>query len=143
MEPTAVFEAFILGKGLKHSRPRDWILESFLKIEDHMTVDELWSAVRQRHPSVGHVTVYRTLKLLCEAGLCREIRFDDGTTRFEHSYGHSHHDHIVCTVCGQCIEVVDDDIEELQKRLMKRHGFTLVNHRLNLYGVCRACRSKN
>jgi Fur family transcriptional regulator, ferric uptake regulator len=142
VEETAVFQNFISGRKLRHSQQRDWILETFLRIEKHLTVEELWAAVRKKNPSVGFATVYRTLKLLCESGLCRELRFEDGTTRYEHQYGHEHHDHIVCTECGQCLEVVDEEIERLQEQLMKRHGFSPLHHRMNLYGICRTCRDK-
>jgi Fur family ferric uptake transcriptional regulator len=143
MKEAGVFKEFLAEKRLKHSRPREWILEAFLHIEKHLTVEELWAAVRRRHPSVGFATVYRTLKLLCESGLCRELHFEDGTTRYEHLYGHEHHDHIICTECGRCLEVVDEGIEHLQERLMKRHGFLPRYHRMNLYGMCRECRKKH
>lgn len=142
MNETAVFDKFITVKGLKHSKPRDWILEVFLGLEKHVTVDELWVAVKAKYPSVGFATVYRTLKLLCQSGLCSEIRFEDGTTRYEHLFGHNHHDHLICIECGRCIEVFDGEIEGLQDRLMKKHGFAPQYHRMNLYGTCKECRKK-
>jgi Fur family ferric uptake transcriptional regulator len=142
MDENAVFEAFLARKGLKHSKPRVWILEIFLSIEKHVTVEELWAAVKTRYPSVGYATVYRTLKLLCESGLCTEISFENGTTRYEHLFGHSHHDHLICTICGRFVEVVDGEIEKLQERLMKRYGFIPQYHRMNLYGTCKDCRKK-
>jgi Fur family ferric uptake transcriptional regulator len=142
MNETAVLEKFISEKKLKHSKPREWILAVFLSIEKHLTVDELWAAVKKKHPSVGFATVYRTLKLLCESGLCSELRFEDGATRYEHRYGHDHHDHLVCTECGHVIEVFDETIERLQQRLMERHGFAPRYHRMNLYGICKDCRKR-
>src|SRR5271157_357220 len=140
MNETMVFQRLIEDKGLKHSKPRMGILEVFLTIEKHVSIDELWAAVKKKHPSVGYATVYRTLKLLCEGGLCRELHFEDGTTRYEHLYGHHHHDHLICTGCGRLVEVVDEKIEELQVRLMKRHGFSPKYHRMELYGTCKNCR---
>ena len=107
MNETAIFQQFLADKNLKHSQKRDWILEIFLRIEKHLTAEDLWSAVRKKHPSVGFATVYRTMKLLCKSGMCRELIFEDGTTRYEHKYGHEHHDHLICTECGRCLEVVD------------------------------------
>jgi Fur family ferric uptake transcriptional regulator len=141
MNETMVFERFIESKGLKHSKPRMGILEVFLGIEKHVSIDELWAAVKMKHPSIGYATVYRTLKLLCEGGLCRELHFEDGTTRFEHLYGHDHHDHIICTECGRLVEVVDEKIEALQVKLMRRHGFSPKYHRMDLYGTCQNCRN--
>jgi Fur family transcriptional regulator, ferric uptake regulator len=140
MNERAVLEEFIAGKGLRHSKPREQILSVFLGIEKHVTIDELWAAVKAKHPGIGYATVYRTLKLLAECGLCSAINFEDGTTRYEHLYGHDHHDHIICTSCGRFVEVVDPDIERLQERLVKRYGFLPAYHRMNLYGTCRECR---
>ena len=142
MNGNGVFENFLAGKGLKHSKPRDWILAAFLSMERHVTVEELWAEVKAAHPTVGYATVYRTLKLLCESGLCTALRFEDGMTRYEQHYGHDHHDHIICTKCGRFIEVVSDEIERLQEQLMKRHGFLPQYHRMNLYGTCKECRSQ-
>jgi Fur family ferric uptake transcriptional regulator len=142
MNETAIFQQFLADKNLKHSRKRDWILEIFLRIEKHLTAEDLWSAVRKKHPSVGFATVYRTMKLLCKSGMCRELIFEDGTTRYEHKYGHEHHDHLICTECGRCLEVVDGKIERLQERLMKRHGFSPQYHRMDLYGVCKRCKDR-
>jgi Fur family ferric uptake transcriptional regulator len=135
-----LFQEFSAGKSLKHSQKRDWILETFLAIEKHLTVYELWAAVKKKHPSVGFATVYRTLRLLCESGLCRELLFDDGTTRYEHLFEHEHHDHLICTKCGTFVEVVEPEIERLQEELMKRHGFSPLRHRMDLYGICRKCK---
>jgi Fur family transcriptional regulator, ferric uptake regulator len=141
MKEAIIFEKFLAQKRLKHSKPREFIVRTFLGMEKHVSVDELWGAVRKKCPSVGYATVYRTMKLLCESGLCSEIRFEDGTTRYEHLYGHDHHDHLICTKCGCFVEVVEAGIEELQVRLMKRHGFLPQFHRMNLYGICKECRS--
>ena len=140
MKEKAVFEKYLADKGLKHSKPRELIIQTFLGMEKHITVEELWGAVKKKCPSVGYATVYRTMKLLYESGLCREIRFEDGTTRYEHLYGHNHHDHLICTQCGRFVEVVDSGIERLQERLMRRYGFLPQSHRMNLYGICRECR---
>jgi Fur family transcriptional regulator, ferric uptake regulator len=140
MKEIAVFEKFLTTKKLKHSKPREWIINVFLGLEKHVTIDELWTTVKKQYPSVGYATVYRTMKLLSEIGLCTEIRFEDGTVRYEHHYAHDHHDHLMCTKCGRLIEVVDKTIEKLQDKLMQKHGFLPQFHRMNLYGVCRECR---
>ncbi len=135
----ALFEDYLLGKHLKHSQQRKEILDIFLGIEKHTTADELYRIIKKRYSSIGFATVYRTLKLLCKSGLCREFKMEDGTTRYEHLYGHKHHDHLVCTKCGRCIEVEDAGIEHLQERLFKQYGFTAQGHRMELYGICNKC----
>jgi Fur family ferric uptake transcriptional regulator len=138
-EQTA-FKEYLARKGLKASEPRAAVLKAFLGIERHVTAEELFRLVRRKHPSVGLATVYRTLALLCECGLGRELAFDDGTTRYEHAYDHEHHDHLICTRCGQIIEVVNPEIERLQTRIFQQHGFQPQRHRLDLYGICEKCR---
>ena len=136
-----VFREYIATKGLKQSAQRDVILEVFLKSEKHLTSDELYGMSRRRLPSIGHATVYRTLRLLCECGLCRGLKLEDGVTRYEHLYGHEHHDHLICTKCGKFVEVVDPEIEKLQEKLAKANGFVVKRHRLELYGTCKECRT--
>lgn len=135
-----IFEDHLAAKNLKHSEQRKEILQSFLNVDKHLTADELYSIVKRKYPTVGYATIYRTLKLLCECGLCRELKFDDGVARYEHLYGHQHHDHLICTNCGRFVEVVDPDIERLQERLAKQHGFYPERHRMELYGVCKKCK---
>jgi Fur family ferric uptake transcriptional regulator len=135
-----IFENYIRSKNLRHSEQRMLILEAFLKTEEHLTAEQLYRLVQKKNPSIGTATIYRTLKLLCESGLCRELRLDDGTTRYEHLYGHEHHDHLICTSCGRIMEVMEPEIEKLQERLAKTRGFQIKSHKLEIYGICRRCR---
>jgi Fur family ferric uptake transcriptional regulator len=137
-----IFEEFLQTKNLKHSGQRQNILHVYLNTDKHLTAEELYGIVRKKYPVIGCATVYRTLKLLCECGLCRELRFEDSTTRYEHLYGHQHHDHLICTRCGRFTEVVDPKIERLQENLFKEHGFYPQRHRMDLYGVCKSCKRK-
>ena len=136
-----LFEDYIRSKNLRQSEQRIQVLEVFLKSEKHLTADELYRMVKKKNPSIGTATVYRTLKVLRESGLCRELKLDDGTTRYEHLYGHKHHDHLVCTHCGSLVEVVDPEIEKMQIKLAKAHGFYIKSHKLEMYGICKRCRS--
>lgn len=140
-EEQKIFDDFVKSRGLKHSDQRREILLTFLKTEKHLTADELFRLVKKRNESIGTATVYRTLKLLSESGLCREFRLDDGTARYEHLYGHDHHDHLICTSCGKLEEVVDPEIEKLQEKLAKKQGFKISNHKMEIYGTCRKCRN--
>jgi Fur family ferric uptake transcriptional regulator len=136
-----LFDDYIRGKNLRHSEQRIQVLEVFLKSEKHLSADELYRMVKKKNPSIGTATIYRTLKLLRESGLCRELKFDDGTTRYEHLYGHEHHDHLICTSCGKLVEALDPEIEKMQIKLAKAHGFYIKNHKLEIYGLCKKCRS--
>jgi Fur family ferric uptake transcriptional regulator len=134
-----LFEEYIRSKNLRHSGQRTQILDVFLKTERHLTAEELHRLVQKKNPSIGTATVYRTMKLLSDSGLCRELKLDDGSTRYEHLYGHEHHDHLVCTGCGTLVEVLDPEIEKLQEKLARAHGFRIRAHKLELYGICKKC----
>ena len=123
---------------LKHTKQREAILEVFLGVEGHITGEDLHNRVRERHPGIGYTTVYRTMKLLCEAGLASERHFDDGVTRYE--VEHEHHDHLVCVRCGKIVEFECQMIESAQDEIAERYGFRLLRHRHELYGHCPSCR---
>lgn len=134
------FQAHLRRKGLKASAPREAVLDTFLAIERHVTAEELFRTVRKKHPAVGLATIYRTLALLCECGLAREVAFEDGTIRYEHAFNHEHHDHLICTQCGDIVEVFDPEIERLQASIFQAHRYQPQRHRLELYGICARCR---
>ena len=131
---------YLKSKSRKQSRQRTQILELFLKCPRHLTASELYLLVQKNNPAIGFATVYRTLKLLCESGLCREMALEDGVTRYERQQGHEHHDHLVCTKCGRVVEVIDQIIESHQERLFRKYGFHPQRHRMELYGLCKKCK---
>ncbi len=122
---------------LKHTKQREAILDVFLDVTGHITGEDLYQRVRAKHPGIGYTTVYRTMKLLCDAGLAIERRFDDGVTRYE--VEHEHHDHLVCTRCGKIVEFECQMIETAQNEIVQRYGFRLLRHRHELYGHCPDC----
>ncbi|MBI2267459.1 MAG: transcriptional repressor [Armatimonadetes bacterium] len=135
-----IFRQYLHSHGLKHTDQRDAILESFLRSEEHLSAEDLYHLIRKKHPRIGFSTVYRTLKLLCGCSLARETRLRDGLTRFEHSYNHPHHDHIICVRCGQATEFVEPGIEALQDQVAKRYNFAIQDHRMEIFGICEKCR---
>ena len=137
-----IFREHIQKAGLRRTGQRDLILERFLKTEEHLTSEDLYWLVHKEDPSIGHTTVYRTLKLLTEAGLAREVRFGDNKTYYEHHYDHQHHDHMICTECGQVIEFFSQEIENLQDEMAEKFGFRLSHHSLRMWGLCAECQEK-
>ena len=135
----AIFQEHIQASGLRRTGQRDLILEIFLITEDHLSSEDLYNLVHKKDPTVGHTTVYRTLKLLTEAGLAREVRFGDNKTYYEHHYNHDHHDHMICTECGRVIEFFSADIESLQDEMADKFGFRPTHHSLRMWGVCSEC----
>ena len=138
----SIFLEHIQAAGLRRTGQRDLILETFLSTEEHLTSEDLYTLVRRQDPSVGQTTVYRTLKLLTEAGLAREVRFGDNKTYYEHHYNHEHHDHMICTECGKVIEFFSPDIESLQDEMADNFGFKPTHHSLRLWGICAECQGQ-
>ena len=129
------WRSYITDHRLNTTAQREAIVEQFLRTRDHVSIDELLTKVRKRHPKVGYATVYRTLKLLVDSGLAVERQFGDGQARYE--VVGDHHDHLICIRCGLILEFEDDEIERLQERIASRlGGFTVLRHRHELYGVC-------
>jgi len=140
------FLRYMASKSLNVTRQRLRIAELFFAMQGHHTLDELYGIIRQTEPGIGQTTVYRTLKLLCEAGLAHELQFGDGSARFEPvdpAGGAHHHDHLICQRCGRTEEVHSEAIEKLQNDLAESHGFLLLSHAHYLFGLCPACRKKD
>lgn len=140
-DPHVSFQAYLKNKRLKVTPQRRLVLDVFLSSHGHLSTEELYEKVKTIDPSIGQTTVYRTMKLLADSSIAREVHFGDGLARYENMCGASHHDHLICESCGRNIEVVDSDIEQLQEQLAVRHGFVLTSHRMYLYGLCPDCRT--
>jgi Fur family ferric uptake transcriptional regulator len=139
VEERQVLEEYLRDQGRKMTGPRETVLDAFLKLERHVTAEELLEAVRRVDPSIGQATVFRTIRLLAEAGLAREACPDEGARRYEHAYRHEHHDHLVCVTCGAIVEFRDEAIERAQEAIYRAHGYRPSSHVLELEGVCPAC----
>jgi len=133
----AALSAYLEEKNLKHTKQRDVILDAFLDARGHATSEELYQLVREVNSHIGYTTVYRTMKLLVDAGIAQERHFDDGIARYE--IEHEHHDHLVCLECGKIVEFESPLIEATQEQIAAEHKFTLKRHRHELYGYCAHC----
>jgi Fur family ferric uptake transcriptional regulator len=141
-EPERIWRAFVSRRKLNASKARDAVVDIFLGTKDHIDLQALYALARKHHPGVGFATVYRTMKLLEEAGVAHARHFGDAReTLYEVAAGRSHHDHLICEHCGQIVEFVNPEVERLQDQIAARHGFELSRHRHELYGRCRDCRA--
>ena len=128
--------------GLKLTKQREVILEVFFSQSGHASAEDILFSARAKDERVSLATVYRTLKLLQEYGLAEAHNFKDGQALFEPCLDKDdHHDHLICTRCGRIVEFVDPKIERLQIKNAKEHGFLITSHKMELYGLCRSCRS--
>ncbi len=108
----------------------------------HLCAEEILSLVRQKAPDVGLATVYRALELFVSSGIARSLDFGDGKKRYEVTFledGMHQHHHLICIKCGKITEVNEDLLEELEDRVKVQHCFTVTDHQLKIYGLCRNC----
>ena len=129
-----------LAKGVKLTEQRKIIAKVISESKelygesDHPDVDELYNRVSKVDPKISIATVYRTVKLLEESGILTKHDFKGGKARYE-QINESHHDHLIDIKTGEIIEFVDEEIENLQKKVADKYGYNLVDHKLELYGV--------
>jgi Fur family ferric uptake transcriptional regulator len=122
--------------GLKVTLPRVKILEILESSPSrHMTAEDVYKALLEKGEEIGLATVYRVLTQFVTAGLAEKHHFEGGQAVFELDRGH-HHDHLVCENCGRVEEFVDETIEKCQEKIAKKHGFTIRDHSLIIYGCC-------
>lgn len=115
------------------------VLEVFLQNEKHLTVEELTELLVQKGYRLGAEFVRGTLKLMCQYGFAQKNHFDNGVVRYEHLHLGQHHDHLICTKCRKIVEFSDEQIESLQVKIASACGFHLLQHKMELYGICRDC----
>ena len=121
-------------KGVKLTDQRKIIAKVMSTSNDHPNVDELYKRVSIIDPKISIATVYRTVKLFEESGILAKHDFKGGKARYE-ELNEGHHDHLIDVKSGEIIEFVDNDIEELQKKVAEKYGYKLVDHKLELYGI--------
>ena len=123
-----------IAKGVKLTDQRKIIARVMSEANDHPNVDELYNRVSKIDSKISIATVYRTVKLFEETGILAKHEFKGGKARYE-ELNESHHDHLIDVKTGEIIEFVDQEIENLQKKVAEKYGYDLVDHKLELYGV--------
>lgn len=128
--------------GLKVTIPRLQILQLFQNGKGkHLSADDVYRLLLLEKIDVGLATIYRVLMQFAEAGILFRRHFESGHAVFELNEG-THHDHLVCTICGRVDEFVDEGIERRQDEIAAERGFVLHEHALSLYGTCAVCSSQ-
>jgi Fur family ferric uptake transcriptional regulator len=125
--------------GTKRSSKRDVIVNVFLKQEGHLSADDLVALTKREDERISRATVYRTLQWMEEAGIARKVDFGEGRFRFEHSYRHPRHFHLICKTCNRSFEFLSSDIEQLVEEVATARAFTPRQTVVQIYGTCEAC----
>ncbi len=136
--PEQKFREFLEIRGEKLTQPRRLLVRHVFDSHKHFDADELVADLQGAGQKVSRSTVYRTLRLLVEAGLLRELRLTNRTA-YEHDYGYPSHDHLHCSECNSIVEFRNDEVRRLREAVGMTHGFRAVGHRFVITGVCQAC----
>lgn len=137
------FTDFLRNRGYKSTPERQAIVDQVIASQEHFTVDDLYDELR-RHGDrrVSRATIYRTLELLTESGLVNKIDWIGSTTHYEIAMVDEHHDHFICTHCGQIYEFFSPTLEAVQDRVCTALGLTADDHTLKIEGVPNHCREQ-
>ena len=127
--------------GGKRSSKRDFIVNAFLRQEGHLSADDLVDLIRKEDRGISRATVYRTLQWMMDAGIARKVDFGEGRFRFEHSYRHPRHFHLICKTCNQSFEFLSSDIEALIEEVAAARKFAGKQSVVQIYGTCEACQT--
>ncbi len=138
-EVEKVFRDYVQSKGLKFTPERQAILNHVFECHGHFEAEELLIDMRKSNKRVSKATIYRTLALLVNSGLLREVIFGEKHAHYEHVYGHEHHEHLVCIGCGKIIEFTDERIEKFQEEICIANKFKAESHKFQIMGYCEDC----
>jgi Fur family ferric uptake transcriptional regulator len=136
--PEQKFREYLEIRGEKLTEPRRVLVRHIFDTHKHFDADELVADLQAAGRRVSRATVYRTLRLLVDAGLLRELRLTNRSA-YEHDYGYPSHDHLHCTECNQVVEFRNDEVRRLRDAVSLEHGFRADGHRFIITGVCPAC----
>ncbi len=130
---------YLKRRSIKFTAPRQRILDAVLLMDDHFEAEQLLFALRQRGERVAKATIYRTLPLLVDCGILKQVRFEVKQAHYELCFGENPHDHMVCRRCGRIVEFGADEVIKLRAKLARKHRFHAIAHRFQLSGLCWEC----
>lgn len=141
-EEQRTFREFLRDHGLRFTEERRLILDEVFAKHEHFEAEGIVAALKRKGLHVSRASVYRTLPLLVESGMLREVYSSEKHSHYEHVFGHEHHDHLVCTKCGRTTDFLEPGIEELQESICRTYSFQPTSHELEIIGVCSSCAPK-
>ncbi len=137
------FKTLLKENSLKFTIQREVILETLYNSDEHLTPESLHHLIQNDFPDLktGIATVYRTLALLEESNMVTSLSFGAQGKKYELG-AKEHHDHMICTECGNITEFVDEEIENRQHKIAEKLGFKMSDHSMQIYGICKNCQIK-
>jgi Fur family transcriptional regulator, ferric uptake regulator len=141
MQSTSAYIDSLRPAGSKRSGKRDFIVNVFLRQEGHLSADDLVDLIKKEDHRISRATIYRTLQWMVDAGIARKVDFGEGRFRFEHSYRHPRHFHLICKSCNRSSEFLSSDIEALVEEVAAARNFAARQSVVQIYGTCEQCRT--
>jgi Fur family ferric uptake transcriptional regulator len=135
-----IFRNFLRKKGLKLTKERTAVLSEVYSFHGHFEPEYLYSRIKDSGSKASRASVYRTLSLLVECGLVKRVTRTEKGNVYEHTYGHAHHDHMICDICGEIIEFYSESLENIQDEICEKNSFVGSSHALEIRGRCEKCR---
>jgi len=134
------FKTLLKKNALKFTIQREVILETLYNSDEHLTPESLHHLLQEKFPDLktGIATVYRTLSLLEDSNMVTSLSFGAQGKKYELG-AKNHHDHLICTECGNITEFVDEQIEDRQHKIADELGFYMKDHSMQIYGICKLC----
>lgn len=138
------FKNLLKKNNLKFTIQREVILETLYNSDEHLTPESLHNLIKEKFPQLktGIATIYRTLALLEESHMVTSLSFGAQGKKYELG-AKEHHDHMICTECGEITEFVDEQIEHRQHTIANKLGFKMAEHSMQIYGICEKCQKLN
>ncbi|MBU0464092.1 MAG: FeoA domain-containing protein [Proteobacteria bacterium] len=133
------FKRLFQQQGVDKLTSRSQVLEAFLKLEHHVTIKDILAQLGKDNIQLDEGLVLNSMELLCMFGFASKIEFDDKETQYEHRHLGLHHDHMVCTKCDSILEFKDEEIERQQLKVAEVYGFHMLQHKMEIYGICSKC----
>lgn len=140
MDEGSRFESFVREHHGRLTPQRQYIVREFLALSGHYGIQDLHDHLRKKGKTINQSTIFRTLKLLVQAGIAVERQFGNGHTIYE--INAAHHDHMICLACHKIVEFESDLLEKVQGKVIKKFGFEMAYHKHEIYGYCQSCRKR-
>jgi len=141
--PDRILQHILARRGQRYTRERRKVLNVVLNAHGHLDANSLYDLLHEHGVPVSRATVYRTLRLLQEAGIIREVFHNaHGASSYEHVRAGVHHEHMICLSCDCIIEFGSKQLEDIQETACHQHHFTPVRHQLQVFGYCQTCQRK-
>ncbi len=137
------FRRYLRDHSLPITHQRDAVARTIFFSGEHLSVADVERALREAGQHAGKATIYRTLDLLTRAGLIQEHDFGEGFKRYEPLAAQGHHEHLICLGCGGVVEFSSERLDRMNALIAEEHGFRHHHHRLEIYGLCRACQRRD